>query len=229
MKSIRAISLDLDGTLWNVFPTLAHAEATVYEHIEQHFPRITEHYSVEELAQKRETLFYELPEIRHDFTKLREILFSRILTECGYDNSHTPTLLAMFMAERNNVDLFPDVVPALRKLSQHYPIVSFTDGNSDVHEIGIGEYFVEHVNAVMIGTLKPDTKGFFTVCDLVGSEPAETLHIGDHPEYDMLGARNAGMQTMWIKRDIATAYAWNQDFSPDYCVRTLDEAVQLLC
>ena len=33
-----------------------------------------------------------------------------------------------------------------------------------------------------------------------GAAASETLHVGDHPEHDVAGARAAGLKTVWLNR-----------------------------
>ena len=38
MKQVRAISFDLDDTLWAIWPVIDRAEAVLHEHIEVRYP-----------------------------------------------------------------------------------------------------------------------------------------------------------------------------------------------
>jgi len=51
------------------------------------------------------------------------------------------------------------------------------------------------------------------------------MHIGDHPEQDMLGAMDAGLKSMWMTRDGAT---WPHDRVPDFQAHSLIRAAELL-
>jgi FMN phosphatase YigB (HAD superfamily) len=44
-----------------------------------------------------------------------------------------------------------------------------------------------------IDAFKPSPKGFLYACMLWGLRPEEVLYVGDRPEVDAVGARNAGM------------------------------------
>ena len=61
---------------------------------------------------------------------------------------------------------------------------------------------------------------------LGGATAEQTLHVGDHPEYDVHGARQAGLQTAWVNRG---AEAWPADFErPDIEVSHVGELVRWL-
>lgn len=222
----RVITLDLDNTLWNVFPTLSKAEENFRRYLSQHYSRIPERYSAEDIAQVRERIFESQPDICHDLTKVRRQIYIELLTRCEYNPADADILLKMFLADRNKVELFPDVLPALRALSARYPLISLSDGNSDLSAIGIRDYFVDCVYAADVGYMKPHPAGFIRACEISGFEPREHMHIGDHPVSDIDGARRAGFQTMWMQRNDED---WEQEFEPDYCVVSLAGAVEILC
>ena len=74
--------------------------------------------------------------------------------------------------------------------------------------------------------MKPHQAGFLKVCEIAGTDPSETLHIGDHPDSDVNGARLAGFQSMWIRRN---GEHWEHPFLPDYSIVSMTEAVEKLC
>ena len=57
------------------------------------------------------------------------------------------------------------------------------------------------MSARTAGAAKP-ARQIFDHAVAAGGAPAEqTLHVGDHPEYDVNGARDAGLRTAWVNRD----------------------------
>jgi putative hydrolase of the HAD superfamily len=47
---------------------------------------------------------------------------------------------------------------------------------------------------------KPHPGAFLTCCAAVGAHPAECLFVGDEPYIDAVGARDAGLQSVWLDR-----------------------------
>ena len=229
MAAIRAITLDLDNTLWDVIPVIERAERNTQRYMDQNFPKIAKRYTFDDVRRLREQIYRACPEIRHDLTELRRQVFLHLLDECGYDSCHASELLGRFLADRNRVELFPDVLPALKQLSATVPLVSLSDGNACLDTIGIQQYFVGSVTAADVGAMKPDPRGFHQACSIAGEPPFDILHVGDHPLYDMYGARNAGMQTMWMARTDEAEKSWDQDFEPDYRAKSLTDLVNLVC
>lgn len=52
-----------------------------------------------------------------------------------------------------------------------------------------------------VGTRKPGGRIFALACAALGSEPSETLMVGDRLGTDVRGALSAGMQGVWLDRD----------------------------
>ncbi len=47
---------------------------------------------------------------------------------------------------------------------------------------------------------KPDPRVFLLACEKLGTEPGQTLYVGDEFDIDGLGALNAGLQSAWLDR-----------------------------
>lgn len=52
-----------------------------------------------------------------------------------------------------------------------------------------------------LGVDKPDPRAFAAVSDALALPPPAILFVGDHPEYDIRGARESGFRTCWLRRD----------------------------
>ncbi len=65
--------------------------------------------------------------------------------------------------------------------------------------LGLHHYFDHVVASEDLGKRKPAPEPFRKALELLGSEPAETIMVGDWAERDMLGARNLGIRTAWAK------------------------------
>ena len=121
MAEIRAISIDLDNTLWDVVPVIEKAERNSYQILSERYPRIIEQNSFEDILDLRERLFDSLPNVRHDLTELRRQVYIYLLGQAGYDTGDAEELLSLFLIDRNHVDLYSDVVPALENLIPQIP------------------------------------------------------------------------------------------------------------
>ncbi|RPI43474.1 MAG: HAD family hydrolase [Betaproteobacteria bacterium] len=198
---IRAITLDLDDTLWPVDPVIERAEKRLHAWCEEHAPGVAEALPPAQFALYRRALATELPAIAHDYTALRLEALRRALAQYGGDPRLAPSALDVFLAARNEIELFPDALEALRRLTGRYRVVALSNGNADVARIGIGEYFAAVVNARSVGCSKPDARIFHAACACLDLRPEEVLHVGDDPDLDVRGAAAAGKRSAWINRD----------------------------
>ncbi len=226
MRDIRTITLDLDDTLWAIHPVIERAERELHNWLCDNYPRITERFTPGDISKLREQVVDENPERSHDFTFLRRTVLGRLGIEAGYGDSLVDDAMAVFIAARNDVEVFPEVRPALTVLAKSYCVIAVTNGNADVSSIGIRDLFHEVVSASAVGAAKPNRKIFDMAVEAGGADADQTLHVGDHPEVDVAGAREAGLKSVWVNRD-------NQDWPdhlqrPDGIVRHVGELLALL-
>ncbi len=198
---IRAISLDLDDTLWPIWPTIERAEKALHTWLAQNAPATASQFTTPEaLREIRTHMVQHRPDLAHDMSGLRRESIRLALTRAGDDPALAEPAFEVFFAERQNVTFFPDVLPALEFLAAHYPLVSLSNGNADLARVGLTRYFKGGLSAFAFGVAKPDARIFHAAADLVGVAAHEVLHVGDDTALDVLGARKAGMQAAWFNR-----------------------------
>lgn len=215
LPKIRAITLDLDDTLWPSAPTLARAEQRAHTWLAEHAPAVTARWPMESLRALRMDLFKQNPGLQHDFLRLRRMALQQAFAEAGQtSDAAAQTIedaLAVFMTARNEVALYPEVLDCLSRLSQRFRLASLTNGNADVRRIGLGDYFHATISAHAHGTSKPDPALFRIACDELACAPGEVVHVGDDADLDIRGARGAGLHTVWMNR---TRIQWTGDDVP---------------
>jgi putative hydrolase of the HAD superfamily len=204
MPDLRAISLDLDDTLWPIWPVIERAEAALHAYLDAHCPRTAAAYPVPRMRALREQVALEHPHLAHDFTAQRLICLERALAEGGEDLAHARPAFEALYVERNRVAFYDDALPALEALAAHYPLAALTNGNADLQRIGIADRFQVRVAAREVGVAKPERAIFEHTAAALGVAPGEVLHVGDDPWLDVDGAARAGMRTCWVNRDGAT-------------------------
>lgn len=221
MQHIRAITFDLDDTLWEIAPVIRRAEAVLWKWLEEHFPDIPVRFPAEAAIELRQRVIAEHADRAHDLRFLRKTVLGRMALEAGYGDAPVEPAFRVFDAERNRVDLFPDVVPALTRLAERFPIIAVTNGNANLEAIGIRHLFADVVTAVDAGAAKPAAAIFERAVSRSGLTAGEVLHVGDHPEIDVVGAASAGLGTAWMNR---RGDAWPGHLArPDAVISTVDE------
>ncbi len=226
LSRIKAIGLDLDDTLWPVLPCLIRAEAAMGEWLAQRAPASAELFAdAPRRLALRQGVVQRRPELGHDMGALRLQCLREALALHGEDGALAEPAYQVFFEQRLQVEFYADALPALAYLAQRFPVVAVSNGNADVARIGIGAHFHADVGAHRIGVAKPDVRIFHAAAHAAGVAPHEVLHVGDDPELDVLGALQAGMQTVWVNR---AGQAWRHGPQPHVQVQTLQQLCELL-
>jgi len=219
------LSFDLDDTLWPVGPVIAAAEDALLAWLRAHHPETVNAHDMDSLRALRAAVTHRYPERGHDLTFLRhralKDLFlaagrSDALAELGADQG-----LEVFFKERNRVQFYADVRPALSRLRSRYRLFAISNGNADLVRCGIADLFEGHITASAAGAAKPDARIFAALVEKAGVDASQVLHIGDDPLADVVGATRAGMQAVWLNRD---AKRWPESLArPPRTISTLAE------
>jgi putative hydrolase of the HAD superfamily len=88
---------------------------------------------------------------------------------------------------------------------------------------------VTHLDVVVIsedvGLQKPDARIFRLAVDRLATAPARAVFVGDNPELDILGAKNAGLFAIWKRAQLPWPVGIQE---PDFTIRKLDELTGLV-
>ena len=91
----------------------------------------------------------------------------------------------------------------LECLSQSYPLVLVTNfyGNirTVLEDLAIGGYFTDVIESAVAGVRKPDPAIFELGVRRLGFDAAHVLAVGDSYTKDIVPAKEAGCQTVWLK------------------------------
>ena len=212
MDAPRVISLDLDDTLWPVAPVIAAAEAALQSWLREHHPRAVVGLTVDSMRDLRNRVAERCPLKSHDLTFLRRQALAEMFAAAGYpDGPAADVAFEIFLSERNRVEFYADVRPALERLRAKYRLFALSNGNADLERCGVADLFDGHVTASAAGAAKPDARIYAHLLRAAGVPPIEVLHVGDDPLADVVGATRAGLQAVWLNRDART---WPEQFAP---------------
>ena len=226
ISKIRAITLDLDDTLWPIWPTIERAEKVLHTWLQAQAPATAALVANPHMRRElRVATERQWPDLSHDLAALRRESIRLALQRAGDDAALAEPALDVFMAQRMQVTLFEDVRPALAWLAQRLPIVALSNGNADVHQIGVGEFFHTSISARDFGVGKPDVRIFQAGAAAAQVPVDAVLHVGDDAALDVLGALDAGMQTVWVNRE---DHLWTPERHPHATVTDLAELCDLL-
>ncbi len=223
---IRAITLDLDDTLWPVWPTIERADQAMSAWLNTHAPTAAALAANRAaVAAARHTVVQSRPDLAHDLGAIRRECIRQLLHTAGEDPALAEPAFEVFYQERQRVTLFDDALPALEFLAARYPLVALSNGNADIAHVGLAHFFHAAVAAGELGVAKPDRRIFQAGASAAGVSPSQVLHIGDDAHLDAAGALGAGMQTAWLNR---AGDAWPAELTgtPQTVVRDLASLCQ---
>ena len=222
---IKAISFDLDDTLWPIWPTIERAEKALLDWLADHAPMAAAMFaSPAALREVRDTIGQNRPDLKHDMSAMRRESIRLALSRAGENPLLAEGAFEVFFAERQRVTLYDDATTALQFLSARFPLVSLSNGNADIARVGLGSYFKATISAREFGVGKPDPRIFHAAAGALDLTPQDVLHVGDDATLDALGALNAGMQTAWLNR---ADHLWPHEASPQVTLTSLDQLCAL--
>ena len=202
--AVRAITLDLDDTIWPIAPVILRAENALGAWLREHAPRTAALFPLEAMRVLRDEVAAEHPQLAHDFTRQRLISLERMLEAAGDDLALVQPAFDAFFAARCEVEHYDDSLDALDRLAARVPLAALSNGNADLERIGLMHVFAFQLGAREHGAAKPAASIFHAACERLQCPPGEVLHVGDDIEMDVLGARRAGLRSCWLNRPDAT-------------------------
>ena len=226
IKKIKAITLDLDDTLWPVWPAIERAEKALSQWMAQHAPMAAALFIDAAVRDDiRRHVLRTRPELKHNMSSVRREAIRVALYRANENPLLAEQAFDVFFAARNQVELYDDALLALEYLSARFPLVALSNGNADIQRIGIGHYFKASINAQEFGAGKPDPRIFEAAASLANVSAADVLHIGDDADLDVMGALNAGMQAAWLNREDKP---WTHEQGPHIAVSNLGSLCDFL-
>jgi putative hydrolase of the HAD superfamily len=226
LGKIKAISLDLDDTLWPIWPTIERAEMALHDWLGANAPLTAALFdNAAALREIRGEMTTSRPDLKHDMSALRRESIRLALRRAGEDPDLAEPAFEVFFAERQRVTLFDDALPALEFLAGRFPLVALSNGNADLRRVGLDHFFRAAICAREFGVGKPDPRIFHAAAGAVDVTTDGVLHIGDDATLDALGALNAGMQAGWLNRSDAI---WPHEQEPQATLTHLGELRELL-
>ena len=99
------------------------------------------------------------------------ILFILLINSCNYPETMVNEAMTIYKRARNEVIFYDDVLPSLEKLHKIFLLVAVTNGNADIEQIGIGQFFERVFRSAELGVAKPNPKVFIAVANFFQTKP----------------------------------------------------------
>ncbi|KAL3659908.1 hypothetical protein V7S43_015209 [Phytophthora oleae] len=222
--AVRGVTFDLDDTLWCGKAVIRKADAAFHAYLAQETPQLVDHFPPAAFNTLLVQFQRALPDHAHDYTFLRKYTLRHCVEVCGAQNLHLQDQMKLdafvdaafraFLVPRSQPELFDGVEGLFRGLELEIkrssdgvdvtaPVLGvITNGNCEMDSLP--KYFQDHmhfmISAELVGSAKPGQAIFdAAVAKFPTSYSRQHLvHVGDHYECDVEGAKRAGLRTIWV-------------------------------
>ena len=232
MVKYNHIFFDLDRTIWDFEK---NSEVTIAELL-GHFGmtqkgKITEDGFIKTYKRINQSLWMDYRAGKVDKQTLRSKRFHLSLMEFGIDQ---PELALEFNDAyvkqcSSKTNLLPHSKEVLRYLSKSYVLHIITNGFKEAQHVkleksGIRPFFKEVIVGDEVGINKPDPRIFHHAFNSSAAGPEESVMIGDDFEADIIGAKEVGMDQIFLKAGQGNT----EPAVATYTVSNLEELKQIL-
>ena len=201
MKKFKVVAFDLDDTLWHVHPVIVRAEQVLRGWLQDTLPNFS--YNPELMRSLRDEALKEDASLGHRLTELRRLTIERALASYLNQTEDAEQLsreaMEVFLVARNQVEFFEGALEVIANIANAYQLGALTNGNADIHRLGLGEHFSFAFSAEQVGAPKPAPDLFHRALEHTGCDPHEMLYVGDDPIKDVDAANRVGLGTIWVR------------------------------
>lgn len=191
---VHAVLFDLDHTLWERDTAVRRLVAAQYDG------------SAALAAVPRDEYVERVLMLDDHGTADKKAMYEQVVREFGLQPSLAEELRTHFWANfKNYFEPVPDaftVLNALRAAGLKTGII--TNGSVAAQDAKISGLGLAPLMDVILvsereGISKPDRAIFHRALDRLGVRPGAAWFVGDHPEFDVRGAAEAGLTAVWVR------------------------------
>lgn len=133
---------------------------------------------------------------------------------------------------RKRLQLYPDAINVLARLSLHYRLAAVTDAQSawavpELHATGLLDYLNPIIVSGDYGYRKPDTRLFEAALEQLQVSATEAIYVGNDMYRDIYGAQQAGMKAVFLASS-RQGDKYRLGVQPDYVIHHLSELAQAI-
>jgi putative hydrolase of the HAD superfamily len=106
----------------------------------------------------------------------------------------------------DKINIYPDVNHILDRLKDKFSFILTSNAGREFIDIemeatGLGRYFDQIFSATSdFGEVKKTIGFYHRICQILGANPDEMVHVGDHYEFDYLVPRKLGIHAFYLDR-----------------------------
>ncbi|WP_444996359.1 HAD family hydrolase [Aliikangiella sp. IMCC44359] len=190
-NKFKVISFDLDNALYDNRPVIIAAENACKKFLKKKFLQQNEKFDYQLFGQIRTQIIASQNPAFEDLSLLRKTVLTRFCEKLNNADEIVDEAFNVFIEQRTQVYIEPQIFQLLKLLSEHYILVSISNGNCNIKKSSIGQFFKANYSPTQGFRAKPHPQMLLkTIQDfcIVGNQ---LLHIGDSIEKDGGAAKNA--------------------------------------
>lgn len=200
IDNIKAITFDLDDTLYNNSMIVERAEDELIKNLQQNAQ--LQDLTLASFHAEKNSLLVSNPEIYHDVIIWRIETIKSLLIKARIPAEQIPNIiddsLATFNFWRHQIQVPQVTHTLLAKLATKYPLAVITNGNVEIAKIGLDDYFQFSLRGGANGRSKPFPEIFALAAQKLSMSTQQILHVGDNLFTDVNGAINSGLLACWL-------------------------------
>jgi putative hydrolase of the HAD superfamily len=221
--------IDLDHTLWDFNENCKSTILDLYDEYQEVLKGLDSNVFFERFLKINNQFWhlYDLNKISKD--ELRELRFRTLLHEFGIKDF----ALAAEMEEKyidrcpKKGKLLPYAFDFLEKIKSDFEICLITNGFQSTQEekvkySGLDKYFANMFTSESTLYKKPDSRYFEKVLEHYIVDKRKCLIIGDNPHTDIQGAKNSGIDSLWVNTQ-----SFPKSISCNYYVTDIEAMLKL--
>lgn len=208
-KTYKHIFFDLDHTLWDFERSAEETKREMFETLKLKERGIDSYETFREKYVGINLALWAL--YREDKISKEELNFRRFydtLCQFGIDDRSLGNAMASGFIDGISAKtyLFPNAIETLEYLFPKYPLHIITNGFDNVQfrklkNSGMDRFFTSVITSEEAGSKKPDAEIFQYSLRKTGALASESLMVGDDLEVDMAGARQIGIDQLYVNHE----------------------------
>jgi HAD superfamily hydrolase (TIGR01509 family) len=161
---------------------------------------------------------------RKNFREARRVIIRMVFEELNLPPEDAVEIAdKYYLAKMENADLLPGAAGILELfVEKGIKLVLITNGESftqrfKINRLKLGQYFKNIFIEGELGFGKPDVKVFKMAMEAVGTDKEKIIMVGDKLEWDIRGAAEAGIASVWCD--------YNKEGLPSGCADKPDHVI----
>jgi HAD superfamily hydrolase (TIGR01549 family) len=230
-----AVFFDLDNTLYDHRRAAREALAEIYRRYDVAASGAPVDEFIRRFFDVNQRMWLKLAAGELDVATLRGRRFAEVFAAVG---AAPPADAAALGQEYLDIYLtlsypLPGAEETLAALEPLLPLGLLTNGFTDIQRpkiarLGWEKYFTWVAVAEELGVFKPDVAIYEKMCAMAGLPAARVLYVGDSPVEDVVAGREAGLKTVWVRRDGPEVARWAAEAEADYEVADVRDVAPLV-